>query len=200
MFLRQLEGIRLWEALVLAAYCVLYPLTVYFSGSVLSDMPFAVLALASMVLAENVAQRDASDTKTAFCALLTGLSMLMRAFGVPIAAGVLAAIAIRRAWRQFFIFCGCIAPFFAALVWRAIFRSVSEPSVPSALASSVGWIRAWTYYMSYVEVWKVGVPSAHIFWAMLRNNMLILLRQPAFYLIFPTFVRKRRWAVRSWWW
>jgi hypothetical protein len=188
LFLRRMRGITKAEALGLTAYCALHPLVVYFSGNVVSDIPFAALSLAAMLSAESAVDRDASIGTTARCGLITGLSMLMRVFGVPIAAGILAAMIVRRAWRQFLIFSVCIAPFFAVVAWRAVFpTSVDLPVGPDS-AASFGWTHTWTYYASYLTAWKVAVPTTHVLVAMLKNNALTLLCQPAYYLLYPYFV------------
>jgi 4-amino-4-deoxy-L-arabinose transferase-like glycosyltransferase len=189
LFLRRLKGIGEAEALVLTAFCALHPLIVYFSGQVISDVPFAALALGAMLSAETAVEPDAGFGATARCGLITGLAMLMRVFGVTIAAGILATMVTRRAWRQFGIFSGCIAPFFAALAWGALFRTAESPLVSRDLASSLGWVRTWTYYTSYLAAWKVAVPNTHILVAMLKNNALAVLCRPAYYLLYPVFVR-----------
>lgn len=188
-FLRRLKGIGATEALILTAYCALHPLVVYFSGQIISDIPFAALALAAMFSAEPAARRDAGRVTTIRCGLLAGLSMLLRVFGVPIAAGILAAMIARRAWRQVLIFSGCVTPFFCALAWGAIFSKVATPPAFKGASSSFGWIHTWTYYTSYLAAWKVAVPNTHILGAMLKNNAVTILCQPAFYLLHPYFVR-----------
>ena len=190
LFLRRLKGIGEAEALGLTAFCALHPLIVYFSGQVISDVPFAALALGAMLSAETAVDPDAGFGAASRCGLITGLAMLMRVFGVPVAAGILAAMIARRAWRQLTIFSGCIAPFFAALAWRAIFPTVGYPPVSGNLASSFGWVRTWTYYTSYLAAWKIAVPNTHVLVAMLKNNALAVFCRPGYYLLFPDFVRE----------
>jgi len=118
--------------------------------------------------------------------------MLLRVFGVPIAAGIFVGGVARRAWRQLIIFCGCLAPFFAALAWRVVFPTtvVPPPAISKATASSLGWTITWAYYTSYLSVWKNAVPTRHILWTMLGNNALsVLLGGPANYFLFPGLLR-----------
>ena len=88
------------EALALTAVCGLNPLIVFYSGSLLSEIPFAVLALAALLLADQAIRVPFRPIAIIACGILVGLSMLTRGFGVPIAAGIIVAAAAARAWRQ----------------------------------------------------------------------------------------------------
>ena len=184
LFFRRLKGLCQAEALALTAFCALHPLVIFYSGRLLTEIPFAALALAAMVLAEKAAQRE-ETASVAACGVLTGLAILTRVLGVPIAAGIAVAFAARRAWRQLAVFCGCVAPFFGALAWRVIFSHAPVSPVSGAAASTPGWIQTWTYYTNYLNVWKEGVPNTSVFLAMLQNNALWLLRAPADYFVSP---------------
>ena len=184
LFFRRLKGLCQAEALALTAFCALHPLVIFYSGRLLTEIPFAALALAAMVLAEKAAQRE-ETASVAACGVLTGLAILTRVLGVPIAAGIAVAFAARRTWRQLAVFCGCVAPFFGALAWRVIFSHAAVSPVSGAAASTPGWIQTWTYYTNYLNVWKEGVPNTSVFLAMLQNNALWLLRAPADYFVSP---------------
>ncbi|HVB55827.1 MAG TPA: hypothetical protein VNE63_05250 [Candidatus Acidoferrales bacterium] len=186
LFLRRLRDISEAEAFLLTAFCALHPLIIFYSGSVLSEIPFAALALTAMLIAEGATQRQTGVATVVCCGLLTGLAMLTRVLGLPIAAGIVVAFVMRRAWRQLLVFSGAVAPFFGVLAWRAIFPRLPTPPVSGAAASSLGWIHTWTYYTSYLNVWKEGVPNTSVFAAMLRNNVISLLRAPADYFISPS--------------
>ena len=47
VFLRRLAGIGNAESLFITAFCALHPRVIFFSGAVMSDIPFAALALAA---------------------------------------------------------------------------------------------------------------------------------------------------------
>jgi hypothetical protein len=183
--LRRLSGISEPEALGLTAFCALHPLFIFYSGRLLTEIPFAALALAAIVLAESAVRREADTSGAAFCGIVTGLATLTRILGVPIAAGIAVSLAARRAWRQLTVFCGCVAPFFGALVWRVVFSHAAVSPASGPAASSPGWIQTWTYYTNYLNVWKEGVPNTSVFVAMLKNNALWLLRAPADYFVSP---------------
>jgi len=191
LFLRKLKGIGEGEALFLTAFCALHPIVLLYSSSVLSDIPFAAMALGAMLVADGAIRLEGNIVTTAYSAVLVGLSMLLRVFGVPVAAGIFVAVMVRRAWRQLLIVCGCVAPFFAVVAWRVVFPTVvTPPAISKAGASSLGWTLTWAYYTSYLSVWKNAVPTRHIFWTVLGNNTLsVLLRGPANYFLFPGLVR-----------
>jgi len=189
LFLRRLEGIGDSAALLLTFLIALHPVVLYYSASVLSDVLFAALALLAMLTADRAMEPDATGARTAGCAFLTGLSILMRAFGVPVAAGILAAAVARRAWRQIAIFCGVLVPFGSAVVWRWIFAPPAVPLGSDGVPRGPGFVGAWIYYTSYQGFWKLSVPDAHILWAMLKNNAILILRSPSDYFLAPLLAR-----------
>src|SRR5580698_4117215 len=99
-FLRRVAGIGDAEALMLTAFCALHPTILFYSASVLTDIPFSALALAALLVADRAMRRDsgagsARATRSAAavlgCAILTGCSLLIRVLGVPIALGIFVA-------------------------------------------------------------------------------------------------------------
>jgi hypothetical protein len=186
IFLRSLKGIGDAEALFLTAFCALHPLILLYAGSVLSDIPFAALAFAAMLVADTGMRRDARGAWPAGCAILVGLSMLTRVLGIPVAAGIALAGLTRRSWRQVFIFCGCVAPFLALIVWRAIFPHLPQMPVTGPAASSLVWTRTWVYYTSYLGAWKQGVPDGGAFRALLGSNASFILRGPSDIFLSPS--------------
>ena len=195
VFLRRLEGIGDSAALLLTFFTALHPMVLHYSASVLSDVPFAALAFTAMLAADQAMQPSAPRARTAGCAFLTGLSILMRAFGIPVAAGILAAAVARRAWRQIIVFCGVLAPFGAASVWRWVFtRSAISPGSSGALTKA-GFVSEWTYYTSYQGFWKISVPNGHILWEMLKNNAFFVVHTPSDYFLTPLLTRPTIWSL-----
>jgi hypothetical protein len=187
-FFRSFKTLSDAECLVLTAFCALHPLVIFYSGSILSDIPFAALALTAMVLANNVMQESSGTPSVVLCAILAGLSMLMRLFGLPIVAGIIVAAIARRAWRPLLVFIASIFPFVLIVAWRIIHPVTSVPPVSGAAAATLGWAHTWAYYTSYWAMWKISVPNIHIFWAMIQNNALLTLSGPADFFLAPTFV------------
>jgi hypothetical protein len=189
IYLRRLKGIGEVPALILTFLTALHPEVLFYSASVLSDIPFAALALAAILAADRAMRPTATASRTAGCAALTGMSILMRIFGVPIAVGILSAAFARRAWRQIAIFCGTLVPFGIAIVWRKIFDSSRVALLTGEVSGHPGFVSAWTYYTSYTGFWKLSVPNAHILWAMLKSNAIFVLYSPSDYFLFPLLKR-----------
>jgi hypothetical protein len=188
-YLKQEVGISDSEALFLTGLCALHPAVVYLSANVLSDIPFAALALAAVVTADSSIRVEGKTGTTALSGLLAGFSVMMRVLGVPIVAGIILAGLVRRAWRQLLIFCGCIAPFALALAADTIVRRLAAPPMLASPGASFGWSRTWAWYTTYGNVWKSSVVNLHVLWEMLRFNASRITFGPAEYFITPAFPR-----------
>ena len=88
-FLRRLPGIGNAEALLLTAFCALQPTVLFYSASLNSDIPFAAMALAALLLADRAAQPDARAASAFGCSIVSGLAILLRVLGVPVALGII---------------------------------------------------------------------------------------------------------------
>ena len=182
VFLRNLRGFGDAAALVLTGLCALNPSVLAISENILSDIPFAALALGACVLARNAAERKAGLAGSIICGILSGLSILMRTMGIPFAAGLALAIGLRGGWRKSGVFAACIAPFVAAVSWRTLFI---VPKMPLAAASvcSDSWRMTWLYYTSYTGFWRADVLGHVVFWQTVQNDIVAAILQPASYFI-----------------
>ena len=171
-FLRRLSGMSDAEALLLTVFCALHPMVLFYSSSILSDIPFAALALTAMLIANGNIGSYAC-TEPAAIGIVVGLSMLVRTAGVPIAGGIALAYIFRRAWKPLCVFGMCVAPFFAAIMWRSIFL---VPAIPQSLvgAGLPGWHQTWLYYTNYVAFRKLVFINAHAMWPMALSQFLYL--------------------------
>ena len=177
--LRKLAGLGDWPALLLVALCAFHPHFLLLSGAILSDIPFLALALAAAVVADSAMRPTARPGLVATTAVLAGLSALMRGFGLPVVAGIVAAGLFRRAYRQAALVALLAAPFLAvALLWPAA-------SPMPAGADSPGWRQTWLFYTSYGQFWKLSVPRLDVFLAMLGFNLRSFLEAPASACLFP---------------
>lgn len=188
VFLRRLRLLNQGETLLLTALVAFHPVVLFYSGSVLSDIPFAALALGAMVLADRAMEPDASPSLMLFCGAVAGLSMMMRMFGVAIVAGILTATLMRRTWNRAIFFSFGVAPFFVVIAWRIVFAVRVAPPVANMWTNSPGWMNAWAYYTNYFSIWKVGVPNIHIFWSIVGNNLGLLAIGPADLFLSPLLV------------
>jgi 4-amino-4-deoxy-L-arabinose transferase-like glycosyltransferase len=185
LFARRLKGISDVEALLITAFCALHPRVIFYGGQLLTEIPFAALVLAGIVLAECAMGRETDSKYTAASGVVTGIAILLRVLGAPIAAGIAVAFALRRSWRQLGIFCASVAPFLGVTAWGVLFPRLAESPASGPAASSLSWIETWAYYSNYLHVWKDAVPSASAFMSVLGNSALFLLRAPAEYFAEP---------------
>jgi hypothetical protein len=186
-FLRKLPGFSNAVALVLTACCAVNPRVLFFSANLMSDIPFAALALAACVVAARAKENEARLGTAVTCGILTGLSILVRALGIPIAAGLFVAITLRTGWRRAATFAACVLPFVAALLARSI---LLIPKMPLIAASSCpgSWRMTWLYYTSYAGFWRADVVSHGVFWQTVQGNILAALVQPATYFVNASYV------------
>ncbi len=187
VYLRRIKRIGDWIALLLTFFVALHPVFLFYSASVLSDVPFSALALAAMLVADEAMKPEGGEVKAVSCALLTGLSVLMRVFGLTVAAGILVAAISRRAWRQSVIFCAVLVPFALGLAWRLVHAPSQFAAALGSVPREPGFMRAWIYYTSYAGFWKLSVPNLRMLWAMLKNNAAIVLLSPSDFFLAPLF-------------
>ena len=185
-FLRRLPGIGNAEALLLTAFCALQPTVLFYSASLNSDIPFAAMALAALLLADRAAQPGARAGSAFGCSIVSGLAMLLRVLGVPVALGIVAAALARRAWKQAAIFASCTAPVFAWLAWLAV--ASSRASVPAGFESAgPGFRQTWIYYTSYIGFRKLSMLNAHLVVSMLLNQFAYFFVDLPGYFLSPLF-------------
>jgi 4-amino-4-deoxy-L-arabinose transferase-like glycosyltransferase len=187
-FLRRLPGFSDRIALLLTAVCALNPRVLFLSANLMADIPFAGLALGACVAAVRANDKKAGPGATVFCGILTGISILVRALGIPIAAGLFVAIALRTGWRKSVTFSACVLPFIAALFLRSILFTPKVPAVAASLCSG-SWRMTWLYYTSYAGFWRADILSHGVFWQTVRNNSVVALLQPASYFVRPAYLR-----------
>ncbi len=195
VFLRKSGGMRDWEALAITGFCALQPIVLLYSGSVLTEIPFAALMLASLVVADRATWPHSPLPWALLCGVLAGLSAEMRMFGVAVIAGIAIAALLRRAHKQFCVFCVSAALFLVPVVWRRLFV---HASAPATVVRGPGWTGVWMYDTSYVGVWRVGIPDFHIFLKMLVNNFDVLLRTPSHYLLADSPLTSGELGIAAW--
>jgi hypothetical protein len=185
--LRGLKGIGGGTALLLAGLCAFHQHTLLLSGAVLSDIPFMALALTSAVLADAALRPGGSIWSLAAAAVLAGLSVLVRGFGLTVVAGLLAAAFYRKTFRRAAVFFVLAAPFaVGGLFWRGGAAAGAGLLPPhEGVPAGPGWLQTWLYYTSYAGFWKLCVPRIDVFTAMLSENLQAFLQAPAAACLFP---------------
>jgi hypothetical protein len=159
----------------------------FFSANLMSDIPFAAIALGACVFAAGANEKEARPRTTVLCGLLTGLSTLIRALGIPIAAGLFVAMALRSGWRKATIYATCVLPFIAVLLSRPLLLTPKVPLVATSTCAG-SWRMTWLYYTSYAGFWRADVLSHDVLWQTVRDDILAALVQPAIYLVKPAYI------------
>lgn len=176
-FLRTLAEWSDGTSLTLVALCAFHPLYFFMSGAVMSDIPFAALAMTAAVAGEPALRRQSPPWMAAAAGTLAGVSMLVRTFGIAVVAGLVACALWRRAWRQAVWLALAASPFL-------VFGLLGQAAPPAEGAP--GWRQTWLFYSSYGQFWKLCVPSWAVFQAMAGFNLQTLLRGPSTLCLFPT--------------
>ena len=184
-FLRKLPGLGDNPALLLVGFCALHPTFLRFSGAVLTDIPFAAMALTAMVLADSTIRRDASLPRVFATAIVAGLATDIRVVGLAGLAGIIFFGLYRRAHVQTAAFVLGTSPFLAAAFWWANSFQSSRNLQSVASGSERGWQLTWASYTSYWGFWKLSVPNLHVFLRMLEVNAMLLVVEPGRYLLAP---------------
>ena len=137
-FFSGLGGLSRKEALILTGFLAVHPLVMFFGASVLSEMPFAFFALASMSIADRAFYPDGKLSRGAVSGILAGLAALTRVLGFPIIAGIFVTGLARRSWRQLAIFSLSVAPFAGMAAWNAIFSKKPPSPISGTCGSESG--------------------------------------------------------------
>ena len=186
--LRKLRGVGDWPAFAIVVFCAFNPHFLFFSGTLLSDLPFMALAFASALAADNAMRADSSLAPAAWVGVVAGLSVMIRTVGVAVLAGILAAALLRRAFRQGATSCLGAALILGPSLWAAR-RSLAHYSGMPAFGSAstlAGWQQTLLYSTSYLRMWRFCVPNLPVFLAMLRTNLEAAILAPATYWLSPT--------------
>ncbi len=194
LFFRKIGGFKDTESLALTAFCGLHPWTLLYTAQLITEIPFAALALGAIVLADEALRSDRGMAPAAASGILAGLSILIRAFGIPLAAGLSLAILLRGSWPKSIGFAACVTPFLGLFVWRSIV--VTPAAAPISVSScSPVWNMTWMYYTSYLNFWKADVLQGHVIWQMLKEHLIFLMIQPGSYFFDPSLARLRTAAL-----
>jgi hypothetical protein len=197
LYLRQAGRLKDWEALAITAFCALHPIVLFYSGSVLTEIPFAALVLASLLTADRATWPDSRLGWAFLCGVLAGLSAEMRIFGFAIIGGIAIAAFLRRARRQLLAFSGTAGVLAVSVFWRKMFLHATQPA-NIVRHPGIGWDRVWTYDTSYLGFWRMSIPNRHVFFAMLANNFEVLLHTPSDYLLKSSVLMRGELGVAVW--
>ena len=188
LFFSQLHLLSDVEILALTAFCAWHPVVLFYTANIISDIPFAALSVSSIVLAGKAIRNERATVSVLSSGVLSGLSILLRVLGAPIAAGLWLAILLRQGWRKSIWFLAGVLPFAAGWLWSLVAaRHSNTPLDTSSCAST--WQGNWLYYTSYLGFWRADVLQNHVLWPVLKQNLTLSLLQPGMYFVEPQLVR-----------
>jgi hypothetical protein len=189
LLLRKMGGLCEFEALGITALCALHPVVVYYTANLLSEMPFAAVSLGAILLAGRVVAGERERASTVSSGVLAGFAVLIRVLGVPIAAGLGLAVLLRKGWRACGLFAASALPFIAIWLWQSPLGPHTAPPPGDVSACSRVWQTNWLYYTDYLGFWKADVLRNHVFWPILKQNLVLLFLQPGTYFVEPRYIR-----------
>jgi hypothetical protein len=184
LFLRRYPGIKQYEVLLLTTFCALHPVVLQYSARLLSDIPFAALSIITFITGDQYMRREAGLPGPAITGVLSGLSLLLRVLGVPIAAGIFLCAIYRRAWRQATILAVTIAPFFLWVMWTWVIKPAPTPPAPFA-RFGMGWQQTWLFYTSYAGMWKLSIANLGLASSMVFSHFVYFIADTSGYFISP---------------
>jgi hypothetical protein len=184
LFLRRYLGIKDYEVLLLTAFCALHPVILRYSAILSSDIPFAALSIVTFMIGDRYLRRDVGLSGAVVTGLLSGLSLLLRVLGAPIAAGIFLCAIYRRAWRQAVILAITIAPFCFWVTWTSVTKPAPTPPAPFALFGP-GWHQTWLYYTSYTGMRKLSLIDVGLSSNIFFSHFLYFIADSSGYFISP---------------
>ena len=186
LFLRRYPGIKDYEVLLLTAFCALHPVVLRYSALLSSDITFAALSIITFVTGDRYMRQDAGLSGAAVTGILSGLSLLLRVLGAPIAAGIFLCAIYRRAWRQAVTLAVTIAPFFFWVMWTSAIKLAPTPPAPF-VKFGMGWQQTWLFYTSYTGMWKLSIANVGLASNIVVSHFVYFIADTSGYLISPLF-------------
>jgi len=182
LFCRRCLGQRRLQSLLVAAYCGLHALTVFYSALLMSDMLFVSLVLGVFLL---IATRLPAgwQVNALGAGLLCGLACLCRTAGIPMACGILLYLAWDRRWKGALAFLAGLLPALAANL--LLLRNAATNPPVGFSAQFPGWAQTWYYYTSYGKFRALDSPSFSLKFTFLLNQILYLVAAVPRYLLSP---------------
>lgn len=170
-------------ALVLTAFCAFNFFTLFLGGSVLTDLPFAALALTAALCADTAIEPKGHWGWMVAAGVLAGLATGLRTVGVTVVGGIVLVALLRRRYRSAILMCvvggGLALPWVLPSFLR-IFTAHSHSA-----EGPLGWRQTIALYSSYMDLWRNSVPNLATQINVLRKNILSALLEPGIFLLFP---------------
>jgi hypothetical protein len=171
-------------SLAVTAFCALHPAFLFYSARLMTDVPFAALALAFLLLAWKSARDDSPLEWAILAGILADLCVLLRLAGVAFIAGFLLALLLRKHWKTAALFLASCIPAISYFFYQGWFRAPSVPPAPFSTALP-GWRQTWYYFTSYTSFRHLDSPNLSAAATLLLNQILYLFSSVAGYFVTP---------------
>ena len=181
-------------SLAVTAFCALHPAFLFYSARLMTDVPFAALALAFLLLAWKSTELDSSPQNSSpqpsrfkwiiLAGILADLCIFMRLAGAAFIAGFLLALLLRKRWKTSAVFLASCIPGILYFVYQGWLRLPSAPPAPFS-AALPGWQQTWYYFTSYTSFRQLDSPNLGSAITLLFNQVLYLISAVAGYFLTP---------------
>lgn len=176
-------GLEAGWAVAVTAACAFNFFSLVLGGSVLSDLPFAALALAALLAAERSLRPGEHWAWMAAAGASAGLSAGLRTVGVTVAAGIMLSAVVRRSWRRAGLLCVVAGAFSLPWLLPVFMRTLTAHS--DLARGAQGWTQTVAFYTSYFGQWRQFVPTWRVQADVVSKNLLNVLEDPAIFLLLP---------------
>jgi hypothetical protein len=140
------DGFSTRERTILLLAAALSPVTVVFGFSLMPELGFTALLIASLILAEHAMQPDAPRWLAVAAGLCAGAAYLAKSIAAPLLLTVPLCFILRKHFRQAALFAGAMLPAVAGWQWW-IARHLVHVADPATM-----------YYTDYVGYQHYNVP------------------------------------------
>jgi hypothetical protein len=183
-FCRLPLGLSRIASLAVTAFCALHPAFLFYTARLMTDVPFAALTLAFLLLAWESAQDESLLKWTILTGVFANLCLLMRLAGAAFIAGFLLALLFNKRWKTAALFLASCIPAICYFFYQGWFRAPSPPPAPFS-AALPGWQQTWYYFTSYTSFRHLDSPNLSAAATLFFNQILYLFSSIAGYFVTP---------------
>lgn len=174
LYLRRIPGVGDWAALVCVALTAVHTQFLYLAMTPMSEPLFTSLCVSGLLLLELGIEHDRRG-QVLLAGVCLGLAFLTRTAGVAFIGAAVIWAAFRRDFRKTGLLLGGATPLVIGhFVWTKL---AAVPPAPSS--APLGWVEFWTFSTSYLDFYRMDVPSTDFFVGMLGVNTMLLAMAPA---------------------
>jgi hypothetical protein len=180
-------------SLALTAFCALHPAFLFYSARLMTDVPFAALTLAFLLIAWKAAEVESAQNSSPhrsqlkwimLAGFVANLCVFLRLAGAAFIAGFLLVLLLSRCWKSAATLLVSCLPAIFYFLYQGWFRAPSVPPAPFS-AALPGWQQTWYYFTSYISFRHLDCPNLSAAGTLLLNQVLYLCSSVAGYFVSP---------------